>query len=53
MHAGSLPSMLCFLNIEDGGRLRETEDFLFLHRTVLETMSGLDNMLDPSQIDQI
>ena len=27
------------------------EDFLFLHRTVLETISALDNMLDPSQID--
>lgn len=29
------------------------EEFLFLHRTVLETISGLDNMLDPSQIDGV
>ena len=27
MHAGSLPSMLCFLDIEDGGHLRETGRF--------------------------
>ena len=29
------------------------EDFVFLHRTVLETISALDNMLDPSQIDGV
>ena len=29
------------------------EDFLFLHRTVLETISALDKMLDPSQIDGV
>ena len=29
------------------------EDYLFLHGTVLETISSLDNMLDPSQIDSV
>ena len=31
----------------------ERRDYLFLHRTVLETISSLDNMLDPSQIDSV
>ena len=29
------------------------EDYLFLHRTVLKSISILDNMLDPSQIDGV
>ena len=27
------------------------EDYLFLHKAVVETIYNLDNMLDPSQID--
>ena len=51
MHAGSLPSMLCFLNIEDRGRLGEMGK-LFISPQ-LEIISALDNMLDPSQIDGV
>ena len=46
MRTGSLPSKMAAAT----GR---REDFLFLHRTMLETISALDNMLDPSQIDGV
>ena len=29
------------------------EQYLYLHITVIETISRLDNMLDPSQIDGV
>ena len=51
MRTGSLPGMLCCLSISKMATATRREDYLFLHRAVVETIYNLDNMLDPSQID--
>ena len=54
MRTGSLPSTLCCLCISKMAAVTDRrEHYLFLYRTVVETISSLDNMLDPSQIDGI
>ena len=51
MRNGSLPVMHCCLSSPKMATATRREDYLFLHKAVVETIYNLDNMLDPSQID--